>query len=256
MGRAARSAAFEPAGRFGHPVFRQSLVRKACRTSSATKTRRARAPQGEKRDVARIEIYTKEWCPYCLKAKALLRAKDVAYDEIDVTSDEARQAEMIERSGMRSVPQIFLDGEKVGGYDDLARLNATGELDRRLGRGEGEPLRDVYDVAVIGAGPAGLTAAMYAARKNLSTIVVAMDLGGQVGLTTEVLNYPGFDAVSGPDLAERYHEQAARYEIGELIGERAVGLSVEGRCKVIELESGRGVRASTVIIATGVQKRR
>ncbi len=206
--------------------------------------------------MAQIEIYTNQWCPYCLKAKALLRAKDVAYDEVDVTSDEVRQAEMVERSGMRSVPQIFLDGERVGGYDDLARLNATGELDRRLGRGEGAPLRDVYDVAVIGAGPAGLTAAMYAARKSLSTIVIAMDVGGQVGLTAEVANYPGFDLVTGPDLADRYHEQAAKYEIAELIGERVVGLSLDGRCKVVDLESGRSVRASTVIIATGVQKRR
>ena len=206
--------------------------------------------------MAQIEIYTKQWCPYCLKAKALLHSKAVEYDEIDVTSDELRQAEMVERSGMRSVPQIFLDGESVGGYDDLARLNATGELDRRLGRGEEAPLRDVYDVAVIGAGPAGLTAAMYAARKNLSTIVVAMDIGGQVGLTREVANYPGFDSVTGPDLAERYHEQAARYEITELIGERVTGMSLEGRCKVISLESGRNVRASTVIMATGVQKRR
>ena len=206
--------------------------------------------------MAQIEVYTKEWCPYCLKAKALLHSKDVDYDEIDVTSDESRQAEMIERSGMRSVPQIFLDGESVGGYDDLARLNATGELDRRLGRGEEAPLRDVYDVAVIGAGPAGLTAAMYAARKNLSTIVIAMDVGGQVGLTREVANYPGFDTVTGPDLADRYHEQAAKYEITELIGERVTAMSVDGRCKVIELESGRAVRASTVIMATGVQKRR
>ncbi len=206
--------------------------------------------------MAHIEIYTKEWCPYCLKAKALLRAKDVAYDEIDVTSDEVRQAEMVERSGMRSVPQIFLDGEKVGGYDDLARLNATGELDRRLGRGEEAPLRDVYDVAVLGAGPAGLTAAMYAARKNLSAIVVASDLGGQVGLTRDIANYPGFAAVTGPDLVDRSYEQAAKYGITELIGERAVGLSVDGRCKVIDLESGRKVRASTLIIATGVQKRR
>lgn len=206
--------------------------------------------------MAQIEIYTKQWCPYCLKAKALLHSKAVEYDEIDVTSDEPRQAEMVERSGMRSVPQIFLDGESVGGYDDLARLNATGELDRRLGRGEEAPLLDVYDVAVIGAGPAGLTAAMYAARKNLSTIVVAMDIGGQVGLTREVANYPGFDSVTGPDLAGRYHEQAAKYDITELIGERVTGLSIDGRCKVVELESGRSVRASTVIMATGVQKRR
>ena len=94
--------------------------------------------------------------------------------------------------------QILLDGDKVGGYDDLAHLNATGELDRRLGRGEGAPLRDVYDVAVVGAGPAGLTAAMYAARKNLSTIVIAMDIGGQVGLTPRSRQLPGFDLVAGP----------------------------------------------------------
>jgi alkyl hydroperoxide reductase subunit F len=207
-------------------------------------------------DMASIEVYTKQWCPYCLKAKALLRSKGVAYDEIDVTSDDARQVEMIERSGMRSVPQIFIAGEPIGGYDNLAHLNATGELDRRLGRSNGEPLRDVYDVAVIGAGPAGLTAAMYAARKNLSTIVIAMDVGGQVGLTREIANYPGFDLVTGPDLAQQYHDQAVKYEITELIGERVVGLDLDGRCKVINLESGRAVRASTVIIATGVQKRR
>jgi alkyl hydroperoxide reductase subunit F len=203
-----------------------------------------------------IEVYTKEWCPYCLKAKALLRSKGVQYDEIDVTSDEARQIEMVERSGMRTVPQIFIGGELIGGYDNLAHLNATGELDRRLGRSTGEPLRDVYDVAVIGAGPAGLTAAMYAARKNLSTIIIAMDVGGQVGLTREIANYPGYDTVSGPDLAEHYHDQAAQYGITELIGERVVGLSLDGRFKVMALESGRTVCASTLIIATGVQKRR
>ncbi len=80
-----------------------------------------------------ILVYSKEWCPYCLKAKALLRSKGLAYDELDVTHDEERQAEMIARSGKRSVPQIFIDGESIGGYDDLARLNATGDLDRRLG---------------------------------------------------------------------------------------------------------------------------
>jgi NADH-dependent peroxiredoxin subunit F len=203
-----------------------------------------------------IEVYTKQWCPYCLKAKALLRSKNIPYDEIDVTSDEARQAEMIERSGMRTVPQIFIGGEPIGGYDNLAHLNATGELDRRLGRADGRPLRDVYDVAVIGAGPAGLTAAMYAARKNLSTIIIALDVGGQVGLTREIANYPGYDFITGPDLAQQYHEQAVKYEITELIGERVVGLDLDGRCKLINLESGRTVCASTVIIATGVQKRR
>ena len=212
---------------------------------------------GDENTTTGIEVYSKAWCPYCLKAKALLRSKDVAYDEIDITDDERLQDEMVERSGMRTVPQIFIGGEPIGGYDGLARLNATGELDRRLGLTADEaPLTDVYDVAVIGAGPAGLTAAMYAARKNLSTVVIAFDVGGQVGLTREVANYPGIDEITGPDLAQRYHQQAALYGIHELIGERVVGLDLDGRAKVIKLESGRGVRALTVIIATGVQKRR
>jgi len=133
--------------------------------------------------MADIAIYTKEWCPYCAKAKALLKSKGLSYQEVNVTSDEALQQEMVTRSGRRTVPQIFLDGESVGGYDDLANFNATGELDRRLGLKTAADLTKVYDVAVIGAGPAGLAAAIYAVRKNLSTILIAFDLGGQLGTT-------------------------------------------------------------------------
>ena len=80
-----------------------------------------------------IVIYTKEWCPYCARAKALLESKGLAYREIDVSRDEVKQREMLERSHRRTVPQLFIDGESMGGYDDLAELNATGELDVRLG---------------------------------------------------------------------------------------------------------------------------
>ena len=83
--------------------------------------------------MSNLEIYSKEWCPYCAKAKALLAAKGVDYTEIDVTSDLEREREMVERSQRRTVPQIFIDGDSIGGYDDLAHLNATGELDRLLG---------------------------------------------------------------------------------------------------------------------------
>ena len=83
--------------------------------------------------MAEIVIYTKEWCPYSAKAKALLESKGLAYHEIDVTHDEAKHQEMMERSHRRSVPQLFIDGKSVGGYDDLANLSASGELDGRLG---------------------------------------------------------------------------------------------------------------------------
>ncbi len=202
-----------------------------------------------------IEIYSLEWCPYCIKAKALLKAKDVPYRETDVTYDREQALEMIERSGRNSVPQIFFDGELLGGYDDLAHFNATGELDRALGR-EPVELKSIYDVAVIGGGPAGLSAAMYTARKNLSTILISGDVGGQVGVTRDIANYPGFDEVTGPELAERMIAQTAQYNVEKLIGEYVVGLRLDGRCKVIELESQRQVCARTVIIASGVQKRR
>lgn len=72
----------------------------------------------------RVEIYTKSWCPYCHRAKDLLDAKGVDYEEIDVTDDDVREREMIGRSQRRTVPQIFVDGEHVGGFDDLLALQA------------------------------------------------------------------------------------------------------------------------------------
>jgi len=201
-----------------------------------------------------ILMYTKQWCPFCAKTKALLRAKGLEWREFDVTHDEALQQEMVERSGRRSVPEVFLGGELVGGYDDLARLNATGELDRRLGR-EAAELKTIYDVAIVGGGPAGLAAAMYAARKNLSTIVVATDIGGQLGTTRDVANYPGYELITGPDLVQKLFAQAAQYGIEQLIGEQVVNLRVDDRTKVLALESLREVRARTLIIASGVQKR-
>jgi GrxC family glutaredoxin len=82
--------------------------------------------------VANIEVYSKKRCSYCHKAKALLESKGLAYKEIDVTSDIIREQEMIKRSGRRTVPQVFINGQGVGGYDDLAQINVTGELDRWL----------------------------------------------------------------------------------------------------------------------------
>lgn len=206
--------------------------------------------------MADIEIYTKDWCPYCAKAKALFRSKGLSYHESDATSDEQIQQAMIQRSGRRTVPQIFLDGESIGGYDDLANLNATGELDRRLGIQTAMDLTKVYDVAVIGAGPAGLAAAIYAVRKNLSTILIAMDIGGQLGITYEVANYPGFQLITGPDLVQKFFEHVTEYGIEQLIGEKVMGIQIEGRAKAIQTASGRKICAKTVIITTGAQKRK
>ncbi len=203
-----------------------------------------------------IEIYSKDWCPFCSKAKSLLQSKQLEYVEVDITSDLQREQEMITRSGRRTVPQIFIDGESIGGYDDLANFNATGELDQLLGLESTVDSTKVYDVIIVGAGPAGLSAAIYATRKNLSTLIIALDIGGQLGTTYEVANYPGFQMITGPDLVAKFNDHADQYGIEKLIGEKVVSLRLEGRCKVVQTASGREIYGKALIIATGAQKRK
>ncbi len=83
--------------------------------------------------MATVEIYTRAWCPYCRMAKRLLEQKGQEFIELDVDRDADRYREMLERSeGRRTVPEIFIDGELIGGYDDLSAMDASGRLDERL----------------------------------------------------------------------------------------------------------------------------
>jgi glutaredoxin 3 len=84
--------------------------------------------------MAKVEIYTKAWCPYCTRAMKLLAAKGVDPAEYDVTMGGPKKAEMVDRTGGRiTVPQVFIDGRHIGGSDDLAALDARGGLDPLLG---------------------------------------------------------------------------------------------------------------------------
>lgn len=84
----------------------------------------------------KVEIYTSPFCPYCIRAKRLLQQKGVAFDEINVLMAAGRRREMIERaSGRSTVPQIFIDGQGIGGCDELFALDQAGKLDPLL---EGE----------------------------------------------------------------------------------------------------------------------
>ncbi len=83
--------------------------------------------------MAKVEIYTKAFCPYCSRALALLRSKGVEPEDTDITMDSAKRQEMIGRAnGRTTVPQIFIDGLHIGGSDDLAALDARGGLDPLL----------------------------------------------------------------------------------------------------------------------------
>ncbi len=80
--------------------------------------------------MTQIEIYLTGHCPYCVMAKRLLESKGLGYEVIDISADRERRQEMLKRSGGRyTVPQIFINGESIGGYDELSRLNAAGRLE-------------------------------------------------------------------------------------------------------------------------------
>jgi glutaredoxin 3 len=83
----------------------------------------------------KVVVYTTPWCGYCGRAKDLLRRKGVEFDEVDLSRDHALAESVALRSGRRTVPQVFVDGEPHGGFEELAALDRRGELDAILGLG-------------------------------------------------------------------------------------------------------------------------
>lgn len=84
--------------------------------------------------MAKIEIYTTPFCGYCARAKGLLDKKGAAYEEMDVMMDDKKRTEMRERAKRSTVPQIFINGQHIGGSDELAALEQAGKLDAMLGQ--------------------------------------------------------------------------------------------------------------------------
>jgi len=82
--------------------------------------------------MAKVEIYTTQWCPYCNAAKALLAEKGVSYHEVDAEDPAVRSAMVVRAQGRRTVPQIFIGDTHVGGFDDMAALDRRGQLDPLL----------------------------------------------------------------------------------------------------------------------------
>jgi glutaredoxin 3 len=81
---------------------------------------------------AQVTIYTRHWCGYCTAAQRLLKDKGVAFENIDCTDDRAKRQWLAETTGRTTVPQIFIDGRPIGGYDDMRALEHSGELDKLL----------------------------------------------------------------------------------------------------------------------------
>ena len=85
--------------------------------------------------IANVKVYTTNACAFCVRAKALLTKRDVPFEEIDVSRDDTKRAWLVQTTGKRTVPQIFIDDKPIGGSDELHALDKGGELEKLLHRG-------------------------------------------------------------------------------------------------------------------------
>lgn len=115
-------------------------------------------------------------------------------------------------------------------------------------------IEGVLDVCIVGAGPAGMTAAVYATRKKLSTAIITRDIGGQVAWTLGIENYMGYQYITGRELAAKFEEQVRQYPVS-VVMDRVLTLKREGDLFELATEGGRVVRARTVIVASGKRPR-
>jgi alkyl hydroperoxide reductase subunit F len=205
--------------------------------------------------MANVTVYSTDGCPFCAKTKSFLVDRGIHFEEIEAAPESNAWKEMKEKTGSGSLPQILIHGEPVGGYSDLVHLEATGELNKRLGLAEPESAAPLYDVIIIGGGPAGLSAAIYTARKVLKTLVVGKDIGGQVAWTYDVDNYLGFSQIDTADLIAKFEEHVQKYGVEKLIGVDVAALELTGKIKKVTVKDGKTYLAKTVIIATGKRPR-
>jgi thioredoxin reductase (NADPH) len=200
----------------------------------------------------KITVFGATWCPDCRRAKEFLGEQRVAYDWIDL-EQHPEATELVERinGGSRSIPTIvFPDGSHLvePGNDELAEKLGINRSAKST----------TYDVVIVGGGPTGLTAAIYAARENQSVLIIEKSaVGGQAGVTERLDNYPGFpDGVAGHELADRMRRQAERYGVEILQAVAVSAVSSEGDWVTVTTTTGDSYQARAVLVATGSVYRR
>ena len=201
---------------------------------------------------AKITVYGAPWCPDCKRAKQFLGEQRVQYNWVDIDQDEqGRQYVQQANDGKQIIPTIlFEDGSIL-----VEPSNA--EMAAKLGISP-KAKREFYDLIIVGSGPAGLTAALYASREGIDTLIIERSgIGGQAGATQMIENYPGFvHGVKGAELADDMRAQAERFGVEILPAQTVTRLMTEGIYKMISTEAGDEYCARAVLLVTGSKYRR
>lgn len=199
-----------------------------------------------------LTVYGAPWCPDCRRSKQFLDSQGIDFDWVDIDEDESAAKKVRDMNdGKQIIPTIvFKDGS-------LLTEPSNDELAHKLGI-ERSAEKDFYDLIIIGGGPTGLTAAIYAARENIDVLVIEKSaLGGQAGVTEKIDNYPGFpEGIRGEELAEKLVKHAERYEVETLTAVAVKSVKGGEEDVVVETEPGDTYRARVAIIATGTSYRK
>jgi alkyl hydroperoxide reductase subunit F len=201
----------------------------------------------------RFETYISLSCHNCPEVVQALNLMSILNPGITHTMiDGAAFKEEAESKGIMAVPTVFLNGENFGS----GRMSIE-EILAKLGSASGTATFEVkapFDVLVIGGGPAGASAAIYAARKGIRTGIVAERFGGQVMDTLGIENFISVKYTEGPKLAASLEEHVKDYDVDIIRGQRAKGLQKKEFIEV-ELESGEVLQSKAVILSTGARWR-
>ncbi len=199
-----------------------------------------------------ITMYGTYWCGDCKRVKQFFGEHRVKYEFVDIDGN-AEGMKVVEEAnnGKHIIPVIvFEDGSNL-----IEPSNA--ELAAKLGlRTKDE--HSFHDLTIVGSGPAGLTAALYAAREGISTLVIERaGVGGQAGITERLDNFPGFpEGVTGEEFADRLRRQAERFGVEILQAQEVVAVEVDGDCRLVRTQDGSEYRSWAVLLALGSTYRR